>query len=310
MRVLLIHQPTAGDGDHGRDDLVALFEAEGHAVTYRSKERAGWAAALDDPVDLVVAAGGDGTVSAVASRLAGRGMPLAVLALGTANDVARALGLLGRPEAVVPRLSAASRRPLDVGVARGPWGERRFVEGVGLGAFASAVAFGQGGLLRDADTAERTLDRDLRLLRAILRDAAPRRVMVAVDSDESTYDALFVEVRNVGLAGPNVPLAPDADAGDGWLDVLVAGADARARLDRHLTDRIDGRDPVPLALPTRRARRVRLASEAARAHVDGTPWPAADEPLPATRGVEVDVHVEPGALEVLVPRRPGAARPL
>jgi diacylglycerol kinase family enzyme len=64
--------------------------------------------------------------------MVGRDVPVAVLPTGTANNIARSLGLLKRPfEELVDGWREARRVRLDVGIASGPWGQRYFVEGLG-----------------------------------------------------------------------------------------------------------------------------------------------------------------------------------
>ena len=95
---------------------------------------------LDKRAGLVVVAGGDGTVARVARRMVGRGVPVAILPAGTANNIARSLGLLKQPfEELVRGWRDARRVQLDVGIAAGPWGERYFVEGLGAGLFAGLL---------------------------------------------------------------------------------------------------------------------------------------------------------------------------
>ena len=85
-------------------------------------------------------AGGDGTVAGVTRRMVGRGVPVAILPSGTANNIARSLGLLKRPfEELVRGWRDARRVKLDVGIAYGPWGQRYFVEGLGAGLFAELL---------------------------------------------------------------------------------------------------------------------------------------------------------------------------
>jgi len=68
-------------------------------------------------VDMVIAAGGDGTIGAVATHLAGSGVPLAILPLGTSNDFARALSLPLSLDAAVRVIVAGIPSPIDLGVA-------------------------------------------------------------------------------------------------------------------------------------------------------------------------------------------------
>ena len=62
MRVLLIHNPKAGDRKHGKKQLMASLTRCGHQAFYQSIKERGWKKAFKKPVDLVIAAGGDGTV--------------------------------------------------------------------------------------------------------------------------------------------------------------------------------------------------------------------------------------------------------
>ncbi|HEY8458296.1 MAG TPA: diacylglycerol kinase family protein [Actinopolymorphaceae bacterium] len=64
--------------------------------------------------DAVIAAGGDGTITSVATQLIGKGVPLGVLPLGTMNVLAVDLGLPADPEAALGALLAGEVRPIDV----------------------------------------------------------------------------------------------------------------------------------------------------------------------------------------------------
>jgi diacylglycerol kinase family enzyme len=306
MRVTLLHKPSSGDGAHARDDLEALFETHGHSVLYRSTDDDDdWPAVLDESADCVVAAGGDGTVESVALRLAGRSVPLAVLPLGTANNIAWRLGSPPSPDQFIAGLAEATPQPFDVGVARGPWGVRRFVDGVGLGAFTRAMSFvkaEQGDLVTDPSEREASLHRDLRLLRTFLRETSARPCTLDLDGDTDDVSYLLLEATNTGLIGPNVELAPEADCCDGLLDIVVISEVERKRLDGYLEARLAGDAVVAPQLPVRRARQVRLTIDAMRVHIDGDVWPESDASPPAAGApFEVHLRVEPGALNVLVP---------
>ena len=74
-----------------------------------------WEKALSEPVDRVVIAGGDGTVSRLAPWLAGRKIPFCILPLGTANNCARSLGQMHTVESIIAglrseRIKAAGSR--------------------------------------------------------------------------------------------------------------------------------------------------------------------------------------------------------
>jgi len=128
MRITLIHNPKAGDANHGRKQLMAALAKAGHHAIYHSPKERGFKKALKQPTDLVLAAGGDGTTAKVAHALVDSGVPLSVLPLGTANNLARALGFVASPEEIIARLEGGKKRAFDVGLAYGPWGERYFLK--------------------------------------------------------------------------------------------------------------------------------------------------------------------------------------
>src|SRR5262245_51176461 len=136
MRILLLHNPKAGDREHEGEELVEALEKAGHEPIYQSLKQKDFKKAFEEKVDLVLTAGGDGAVGKVARQLMGTDTPLSILPLGTANNVARMLGFIGPAEKLIANLANGKPRAFDVGVARGPWGKRYFFEGTGAGLFA------------------------------------------------------------------------------------------------------------------------------------------------------------------------------
>jgi diacylglycerol kinase family enzyme len=166
-------------------------------------------------VDLVVASGGDGTISACASGLAGSDIPLGVLPSGTGNLLARNLGLpLDLEGALAVALMGAQRR-LDVAVANG----RAFVVMAGLGFDAEMLAGASEELKRRAGWVAYALS-GLRHL----WDWPIRVVLWADDRPPLRRWASSVIIGNVGTLQGNVRLLPDAVPDDGVLDVAVLTA--------------------------------------------------------------------------------------
>ena len=118
MRITLIHNPKAGDAKHGGKQLMAALADAGHHAIYQSTKERGFKKALKQPTDLVLAAGGDGTTAKVAYRLIDTGIPFSVLPLGTANNLARALGFVTSPEEIIARLEGGKKRAFDVVLLR------------------------------------------------------------------------------------------------------------------------------------------------------------------------------------------------
>jgi diacylglycerol kinase (ATP) len=128
MRAVLLHNPTAGAGEHCRDTLLYTMRLAGLSCSYHSVKDGDFAGALRRTAELVVVAGGDGTVAKVIARLPDRAIPVAIFPLGTANNIARSMGIVGAPLDVGEILCLDHTRPLDIGTAWGPWGHCRFVE--------------------------------------------------------------------------------------------------------------------------------------------------------------------------------------
>lgn len=125
-RLLVIHNPTAGGWLRRRRfaRVIAALGELGCRVTVRRTEARGDAErfardARQDAFDLVVAAGGDGTINEVVNGLIGSGLPLGVIPLGTANVFAAEVGLPLTPRAVAATLARGAPVPVHVGRVNG-----------------------------------------------------------------------------------------------------------------------------------------------------------------------------------------------
>ena len=288
VRVSLLYNKNAGDTVKLNEVREAVGR-HGHEIVCVAEKEDGLDALIIKGPDLIAVAGGDGTVAAAARRLVGCGIPLAILPLGTANNIAKSLGCDENIHESVARWSARRRRAFDVGVARGPWGERRFVEGIGSGLIARGIAEMDALPAADDQPASSKVADAIERYRKVLSRLKPQRCTLEIDGVRTTVDALLVEVLNIGSVGPNVTLASDADPSDGVLTVVTAGEEHRGDLDRYLIDRAYGRDAV-LSLPSYRGQHV-VVDGPGDLHVD-------DEVILST-GI-VSVHLEPAAIELIV----------
>ncbi len=169
-------------------------------------------------VELILSAGGDGTVRAVVSGLAGTGIPLGIVPLGTGNLLARNLDLPLDPAAALDVACGRHTRRIDTVVLRVDGGEpQRFSVMAGTGL--------------DAAIMDETNDR----LKSALGPAAyvveagraagrvPVRVRIRVDGGRvHRRRSMMCLIANVGQLTGGVNLIPRAHADDGDLDVYVA----------------------------------------------------------------------------------------
>jgi YegS/Rv2252/BmrU family lipid kinase len=171
--------------------------------------------AVDAGVDVVFAFGGDGTVMACASVLAGTDVALAILPSGTGNLLATNLGLPGDLAAGVAVATGGNRRRIDVGVVEDLPGSC-FTVMAGMGFDAEMLA-------GTSERLKRRIGWPAYVVAALRRlTDRPARVRVRVDDGPfRRYRARSVLVGNVGRLQGGVPLLVDAEPDDGWLDVAI-----------------------------------------------------------------------------------------
>ena len=217
MRATLVYNPWSGDEQqHTGELLLEKLEAAGYEARLVSDKRM-LERTLEDPGELVVVAGGDGSVKQVAIELAGRGIPMAILPMGTANNIAKSLGGLGVVDELIAGWRSAERRRLRVGSVTGRRGTMRFVESAGVGLFTELVTRGQEEVEDNAaGLTGHEIDRGLLLLRRITEEHAPRYRRVTLDGNDLSGDYLLVEAMNIPLLGPNVPLVGHEMDDDPW----------------------------------------------------------------------------------------------
>jgi diacylglycerol kinase (ATP) len=290
MRILLIYNPTAGDDDVEPAELVSELEAAGHEVVSRSVKKDGWEQSLDADFDLVVAAGGDGTVVKVFKQLAGTDTPATLFPVGSANNIA---GSIGFDDVDLRRLTKDSAEAsFDIGSIAWNGGRERFVESAGGGIFAEMIARAEE---MPTPNGEDKVELGLRLLREIVDEAEPQRWQLRADGKDRSGGFLAVEAMNVRQLGPNVPLVPDADPGDGLLDLVLVREADRSALTAYLDARLESRSAELPRLETHRVREIAIEPpDGSRLHVD-------DELLQTLSGgitVRIDSRVR-----VLAPRK-------
>jgi diacylglycerol kinase family enzyme len=301
-RVTLVHNPAAGDEQHSAKQILKELAKAGYEAHLQET--------LADPGDLVVVAGGDGSIKQVALALAGRGIPMAILPFGTANNIAKSLGTLGSVSELIASWRRAERRRLMIGRVATRWGSMRFVESVGVGVFTELVTRGSSEVHESTELTGHAIDRALLLLQRIVEERAPRFRRLKLDGSDLSGEYLLVEVMNMPLVGPNIPLAPGADYGDEQLEVVTVTERERELLAEYVRARLSG-GAAPPELTRRRGTRVTMYASPGELHVDDEAWrpeqPAGGAvPVPGPDEGEVTIALEDAGVEVLVgepPRR-------
>jgi diacylglycerol kinase family enzyme len=299
MRITIIHNEDAG-GELSAEALIAAIREEGYEPRYFSKKPEDLARAIESPGDLIAVAGGDGTVVDVASRLAGRGIPIAVVPAGTANNIANSLGITGTWRSAIARWKRSTPRPVDLGWVSGSAGTAAFIESVGCGLLVDFMVHFENDQSRPEprSTAEEVAQAREKF-RELLRQAQPRPYRVELDGRDFSGSYLLVEAMNMGRLGPGLPLAPEADTCDGLLDVVLLTDKDRAKLDASLVPPAPHEDLPAPPIDIRQAREVVIDPGQDALHVGGEPWPgkkSPDKPVGPVR-----VWLQERALVFLVP---------
>ena len=249
---------------------------------------------------VVVAAGGDGTVRLVAQELAGTGVPLGVIPLGTGNDFARANGIPDDIPGAIERIVRRSTRAIDLLEVNG----RPFVTagGVGLGAHTALVVPWIKALHPLARMATESLGGAVYRIAAganvMLRPGLAERVRITWRvPDEATDRTTELRTHGVFFAnqrmmGGGISLPVPADNADGAIDVCVVHDVARVRLLAALTRLLRGSAISSNVFSAWRAVRVTIETERRSAFFGCGDLVA--------EGTRFDVRVIPGALRVMV----------
>src|SRR6185436_6567183 len=201
---------------------------------------------------LIVVAAGDGTIGDVAAELVGSSTALAIVPIGTMNNLARSLGVpLGIDDACA-LIGMGTTRLIDIGRMTSEGGSQAeyFMECAGIGLSAIAAMAGQEFVKR----------RWYHLPGAFRKFVEAKRGTIAVEMDGTLVEAStgIVTVSNAPLMAHNMLAAPGAKMDDGLLDVQVYDGLSDAALVKHFMAATSG---SPDDLKTYRVRRVRMTAE-------------------------------------------------
>lgn len=295
-KTLLIINPAAKHGETGKLQPVLeqlLVNLPHDTVITQSPGHAVQIAEQSEGYDLVVAAGGDGTVHEVLNglmRIAPDRRPtLGVIPTGSGNDTRRTLGIPDDVSQAALVLRTGERHRYDVGVVNGIHFNNSFAAGLDAKVTAKAVEYKvttkRAGLWLYLTA----------LLHVLFKDLASFDMRIAFDGEEARhYDTLIIAVTQGPTYGGGFFITPDAIADDGLFDVCMIDpltlGQALMRLPFVIMGKHTGMKVVHMS------RHARIVIEC-------------DSPIPAQVDGEVllekryEIEMLPGAIECCVPRR-------
>jgi diacylglycerol kinase family enzyme len=188
---------------------------------------------------------------------------MAIVPMGTANNVARSLGLGVDPHVAVRDLSRATERRIDLGIVTNDRSKDYFVEGFGLGIFAHVLA-------ERARKKDKKPSRALELIADELEAYQPLHVELDVGGRDFSGMYMLAAVMNARSLGPALRVAPDARCDDGELDVVLVRPEAKVALVKHLRRAAVEVDVALPAFESIRAKQIRVRADGRWVHVDDT----------------------------------------
>jgi YegS/Rv2252/BmrU family lipid kinase len=297
-RLPVILNATAGLG-HGEDDrhrLAELFAQRGIEADIRtacdgSEILEATRAALESRPEVIVAAGGDGTVSAVASCLHGTSTVLAVLPMGTLNHFARDLGIPGELEAAIDAIARGTHAGIDIGLVN----DRPFINNASLGLYPDIV--------RDRRRQQRRLGRGkywamLWATLSVLRRAPFLKLELEVEGRKTRCRSPFVFIGNNDYTMQGFTIGTRGSLRDGCLSIYTTQRRTRWGLLRLALRALLGRLDQARDFATLKAASLRIDSRRRRMLV------ATDGEVTAME-TPLSFRIKPQALKVIVPGSTG-----
>lgn len=259
MNMVVVCNPVSGRGraiELARE-FEALAKLRGHRVSFvatkSAEEMAGIGGLISEEVDVVVCAGGDGTLNALVNGMDDPGqVPIAQLATGTANLLARELGLPSEAGAVLSMIEAGRTVEFDVMVINEST-RALLVVSVGFDAMViEAIHRNRKGVLGFRGYARPIL--------SVMRGYMPPRLRVWIEDGEEVWEGGLVVVGNVRRYAAFFSITDQARFDSGMLDVCIFPDASRMGLIGLLPAARRGTLSESGRVKCRNAKRVRIES--------------------------------------------------
>jgi diacylglycerol kinase (ATP) len=223
-------------GDADLSPVLGLLRASGlEVVAVSSDDHSRLRQAIDEhrgALDRIVVGGGDGTLNALADALVEMRVPVGVLPLGTANDLARTLGLPSDLAAAVAVIARGRTRQIDLGCVNG----KHFFNVASLG-LSTQVA---RELDRDTKRRWGVLGYPLALWRAA-RKRRSFRADIRCDQQRRRLHSIQIWIGNGRYFGGGMTVATNATIDDGMLDLVSLAPRSVWQLALSLPQLVSGR---------------------------------------------------------------------
>jgi diacylglycerol kinase (ATP) len=293
----LFHNPGAGNEEHSKDKLISMINVHGYECRYSSTDETGWED-FQPQTDFLIVAGGDGTIRKIAQHLLTlpkekRNIPIAVLPLGTANNIAKTLGVHVDPEENIQSWEKGIIQKYDIGNIEGMKEPNVMMESFGYGIFPYLMLEMEKLSDDKKDTPEKELQSALELLYKIIQSYKPRFCKLKVDGSDHSGQFLLVEVMNIRSIGPNVNISPYANPGDEEFEVVLVPEKHKEKFAKYVMSKIKGGEET-YSYHTLKGKKIKISWDGTHVHVD-------DQTMKIGNSDMIKITLEKNALQFLVP---------
>ncbi len=244
--------------------------------------------AVKNGYKVVIAMGGDDTIEAVIRGIAGSKVRLGIIAVGTANNLAKSLGIPEDPDEACELIASGHFRKLDMGEVKVRKGKKfPFFElvtvGVAAAVYPSALHASKGRLSSVSE-----------LIQTFLKQEANPKITLLIDGESSiAVNTMLTIVSNVPLVGPNMLVDPNASLDDGLFDVSVYPGFSKGELLDSSAKVMNQKSPSDGKIQRYRAHQLKIkTTPKQKVMADG---------VMLGKGT-VKIKVLPGALRVFAPK--------
>ncbi|WP_353133771.1 diacylglycerol kinase family protein [Pseudopedobacter sp.] len=295
---MLLHNPKAGDENHEAEDIQHLIKNSGYDCEYYSIKEETWRKAMNR-VDLIVVAGGDGSVRTIAKEMVAREAeikrsPLAILPMGTANNLFKTLEADKKQKdikEIIKGWNLENRKSLDVGMIETENATDFFIEGVGFGVFPELIDAMRHVERNVECSKESEVKIALHKLIDVVKSYPLKQFELKTkEGDIHEIECFLLEVMNIKSVGPNLYLAPDLSISNGLFNVVYLTEEERQRFIIYLQSLIDDK-PFTYTFNTIRTSALTIQTGNTLMHID-------DE-LVQTNNSEIVFTSKPRFLEFL-----------
>ena len=294
----LLHNTGAGDEDHEADELLTQIRTSGFECRYSSIKKKELKKIGSD-FDFLIAAGGDGTLREITRNLLAhkkikKPLPIGLLPLGTANNIAKTLGLSDNTDYLIDSWHHPDLKSYDVGYVlhkKEKFGF--FLESFGYGIFPRLMKE-----MKPKEKENKNVDKisvPLELLNQLVHTYKPRHCQIDADGKDYSGNYLLVEVMNAKSIGPNLILAEHADPGDGLFELVLVAEEKREEFAAYVLSKLEGNEE-PFHFPIIKAEKITLCWDGKDIHMD-------DELVKLKKNEIITIEPRQNLLQFLLPGR-------